>query len=275
MTTIALGSNIYGNNHRQDVAIDSWLHLNNKHDVQLYNVQPAENPVINDRIQTLDVLSRHSGHVTDGNKELPFVNDIFNALASVDCDYFIYCNSDVIVNSNLIKHIKQNEPACVACSRLDIHDIDSFDRVLNKQITPVRYEIAGFDAFVFSKKWYNQHMELFRDYLIGQPCWDQVYATIIKIYGDGVEFSNKLPPHCFHIHHEQTWQLEDTPEKQFNKKQSQHYFDRLLCKIFDTYLKSVLINRQPMGLFITPIDNEKQIESNFFNKFSCPNQVFA
>lgn len=272
---IILGSNLFGNYHRQNVAIESWLHLNEQFDVDVYDVQFDDAEQVDSRLNTLKVLCRDSQQITKGDKRLPFINDIFNALSRMECDYFIYCNSDVIVNSNLIKFIHDKQPACFACSRLDINNIESFDFVLNKQITPVRYEIAGFDAFVFSRHWYIEHESLFRDYLIGQPCWDQVYATIMKIYGDNSHFGNNFPPYCFHIHHEQTWQTQNTPEREFNTSQKEHYLDKLMCRLFDMYLKSVLIKREPYGAFMKPINNEKQIEHNFFDKLTCPDPMFV
>ena len=272
---IILGSNIFGESHRQSVAIDSWLHLKDKHDLDVYNVQFIQPEYTDNRINTLNVLDRDSTSVTGGSKKLPFVNDIFNSLAHLDCDYFIYCNSDVIVNANLLKFINSNQPDCFACSRLDINNIKSFDDVLNKQIQPIRYEIAGFDTFIFSRHWYKKHNSLFRDYLIGQPCWDQVYATIMKIYGDNTDFGNSFPPYCFHIHHEQTWQQSDTPEKTFNMNQKEHYFDKLMCRLFDMYLKGVLIKREPYGAFMRPVTDEKQLEHNFFKNITCQNPKFV
>lgn len=264
---IIIGTNTFGNYHRQNVAIDSLVHLKKTFDLQLFDVQFEGNTQHDNRLETLNTLSRSSLDHTTGSKQLPFVNDIFNVLCDQDCDYFIFCNSDVIVNGNLIKHIKEHKPHAMACSRLDIKHIDSFDDVLKKQIKPVRYEIAGFDCFIFSKVWYLEKKQLFRDYLVGQPCWDQVYATIIKLYGGNHSFGNQYPPFCFHIHHEPTWQNKSTPEKQFNMTQKNHHFDSLLCKIFDIYLKSVLIKRQPYGLFLTPVKNETDIEQQFFDNY--------
>ena len=36
---ILLGANTFGNYHRQNVAVDSWIHLRKKHGVKLCNIQ--------------------------------------------------------------------------------------------------------------------------------------------------------------------------------------------------------------------------------------------
>jgi len=268
---IVIGSNTFGKYHRQDVAVDSWKYLQSNFDVDVYDIQFAdekstfENPY---DLHTIHDLKRSSKSIlSKSKKKLPFVNDIISCLSNIDCDYFIFTNSDVIINNNLIKFIQNNKPVAFGCSRLDIQDVKSFQDILDKKVTPVRYEIAGFDTFVFKKKWYLDHVDLFRDYLLSMPVWDQVYTTLMKIYGNNDLFGNNYPPYCFHIHHEMNWQQTDSMEKEFNINSNRgSHMDRLMCKIFDTYLQSVLIKRQPWGAFITPVKAEEVVEKEFFNK---------
>ena len=268
---IALGFNIHEPCERKRVAIDSWLAMHDKYNVNLFDVRFVDDRTSHhDKINTLNCLNRDSSHVTKSTKRLPFVNDVLAQLCALNYDYFIFCNDDIIINENLIKHVVTNRPQCLACSRLDISTLNSYDQVIDRKVNPVRYEIAGFDLFVFKTTWYKQNQMLFNDYLVGEPCWDQVYATIMRIYGCGHAFGNKFPPFCFHQLHAPTWQNRDSVEKQFNMKQSQKPVDRLFLKIFDTYLKRHLIKRQPWGGFMNLLNDETSIESNYFNQVTCP-----
>ena len=269
---IVLGTNTFNTYKRQDIAIDSWLHLRDLHDISLYDIQFIDEKRKFEKVYDLNTLHtlEHSSYnyCKAPSKKLPLVNHIIEAISNIDCDYFIFTNSDVIINSNLIRFIQEERPTCFACSRLDIQEIDSFQEVLDKKITPVRYEIAGFDTFVFKRDWYIQYKDLFRGYFLGKPLWDPIYATIMKIYGDNDPFGNNYPPFCFHIHHGLNAVIEECPEKTFNENSKQSSpLDLLLGKIFDIYLKVHIIKRRPWGAFISPIANEKSIEHDFFSKF--------
>ena len=109
---------------------------------------------------------------------------------------------------------------------------------------------------------------MFNDYFVGQPCWDQVYATIMRVFG-GSNFANQLPPCCFHVKHDPTWQLDsNSPEQKFNHKSVEiNPVDRIAFKMFDNYLRGVLIRRKQPGLFMTPVTNEQQIEQQYFGDY--------
>jgi len=265
---VLIGTNTYKKYKRQDIAIDSFIHLSDKYDCDIIDVQFADEDSSNYEIRTENILERSSLDVTSGDKKLPFVNDILNFLSVQDCDYFIYVNSDVILTNTIIKKIINEQPECFACSRVDIEEVDSYDCVSERNITPVRYEIAGFDAFVFKTKWFQDNSNLFQDYLVGQPCWDQVYATLMRIFGDSL-FANNFPPCCFHIQHSPTWQINrEAPERIYNHKGAEErYLDRLAFNIFDNYLKTHLVRRTPPGKFMNILPGEQEIEATFFNLF--------
>jgi len=266
---IVIGTNTFGKYHRQNVAVESWHHLRDTFNcVSLHDVQFRNEPNTCYDIDQMCVLERSSDqYIDDGVKRLPFINDAIEALSTIESDYFVYVNSDVVINTNLIKHIMKKQPNSFACSRVDTYPIKSFQQVLDKKIKQARYEIAGFDVFVFKRDWYLQNKNLFGDYLIGQPHWDQTYATILKIFGGGEPFGNNYPPFCFHERHEMTWQLGMSLEREFNSNCSKRPLDRLLGKIFHDYLDRVLVKRQPYGAFVTPVDNERQLEKEFFNRY--------
>jgi hypothetical protein len=275
MSKIIIGSNTYGEYHRQNVATDSWIYLSKIRNVEVVDVQFKDEEkefATHYAIPTLFDLERSSLDIVAGSKKLPFISDILNSIYQEakkrGANHFIYTNSDVIINENLIKYISAENPTAVACSRLDIQHVKDFQQILDKKVTPVRYEIAGFDTFVFKTEWYENNSHLFADYLMGMPWWDQVYAAIMKIYGNNDPLGNNFPPYCFHIHHDTTWQNDKSLEREYNGDLCENSeFDRLLFKVFDNYLSSVLTKRQPYGSFMTPVNNEVDIEKKFWQSF--------
>lgn len=251
---ITIAVNTYGQETRHQVAKDSWKYLTYKYDnVTLKDYQfDALSSSMNDGI---------------GNKELPYITSILDA-ASKDSEYIIYCNNDIILSDKIIKRIHEEKPKVgFACSRMDIKPVDSFDD-FKANVVPIRWEIAGFDAFVINSKWYDFNKDLFQPYLIGMPYWDQVYATILKIYG-GDEFGNKYIPCCFHVKHPETWQNEKCNEKQWNRNLCiDTPLDWLCLRLFDKYLRSTLIKRYPFGSFLKISDSEFREEVEFFDTFN-------
>jgi hypothetical protein len=273
---ITIGTNTYGNYDRQAIAVDSWNSLKNKFPniVNVIDIQFKDEEKTFKKNYELDTkfdLIRSSLNLfPNSQKKLPFVNDLIKIASSYtenDDDYFIFTNSDVIINSNLIKYIVDNKPECFACSRLDIHPISSFDN-LKAEIRLVRWEIAGFDTFVFKKSWYIKWAHLFNDYLLGRPEFDHVYAGIMKCYGDNTPFGNHYPPFCFHVHHGLASVMNDNQERQFNvNMMKDNPFDALVSRLVFYNLKTNLLRRSPMGAFINPAADEKEKETEFFKEF--------
>lgn len=260
---IILGTNTFEKYHRQDVAVQSWQKLGiDIYDVQFTDTKSEYN------LNNLSVLTRSSKtELKKSVKRLPFVNDIVNILSEISCDYFIYTNSDVIIMPSLLQHIEKVKPDCMSCSRLDICDITCFDNI-KTEAKPVRWEIAGYDTFIFKKDWFLKHKKLFRDYYIGRPLWDVVYTGIMKMYSNGFEIGNNNPPFCMHIHHGLAAVTTDTPEKDFNENNvNKSLVDKFACQVMSCYIRTILINRPHMGSFLIPLDNEKLIEKEFFSHF--------
>lgn len=274
---IIIGTNTYGNYHRQTIATESWNDLKIKFPniVDIVDIQFKDEEDIFENHYNLNVkfdLERSSLDLfPDSQKKLPFVNDIIKHISKYtenEDDYFIFTNSDVVINSNLIKYIIDNKPECFACSRLDIENISSFQNLKN-EIKIVRWEIAGFDTFIFKKSWYMKWSYMFNDYLLGKPEFDHVYAFIMKAYGDNTPFGNHYPPFCFHIHHGLASVTTECPELHYNRKVlKENSFDTMAARIMFYHLKYNLIKRKPWGAFLEPEKAEKQFEYNFFKNFN-------
>ncbi|HVH27473.1 MAG TPA: hypothetical protein VM818_11960 [Vicinamibacterales bacterium] len=45
--------------------------------------------------------------------------------------------------------------------------------------------VTGFDAFAFELAWWRANRWRFRPYILGEPCWDNVYAALLMCHGVG------------------------------------------------------------------------------------------
>lgn len=273
---ITIGCSTFGSSSRQRIAIQSWQRLERKfNDVNIINVQFNDSSTALDQahsiktcgLDTIYTLNRSSEQIKGSVRKLPFINDIISSISQQDCDYFIFTNSDVIINPNLIRYIQGEQPVAFACSRMDIGHIQSFDDILNKNVVPHRTEIAGFDTFVFKNTWYKKHQHLFNDYLVGMPYWDQVYAMLMKLFGRNDSFGNKNPPFCFHVKHPIQWGDREAPERIHNHEMMvDNELDLHAWRLFDKYLTQELMRRTPNGIFINPLQNEEAFEKQYFYK---------
>lgn len=268
---IVIGCNTFNSYHRQDIAVQSWELLKQEYsNVDLYDVQFKDEEknykIKYDNLKTIFNLERSSLDLKNHTKKLPFVNDIINSLSELDSDYFIFTNSDVIINKKLIKDILKDEITAMPCSRIDIANINSIQEYIDKKIQPVRWEIAGFDTFVFKTDWYRKHKEKFKDYFLGKPCFDGSYSFIMKVFGNNDYLGNDYPPYCFHIHHGTSSCTTECVEKDFNENTRLTTVDKEYCDIMGDHLNKNLMRRTPWGAFLYPHPEEKYFEKKYFEE---------
>jgi hypothetical protein len=268
---IIIGCNTFKSYHRQDIAVQSWELLKEQFsEIELYDVQfkdeEKNHKKLYDNLNTIFSLERSSADLKDHSKKLPFVNDIMFSLSELECDYFIFTNSDVIINKNLIKEVLNGEINALACSRLDIQDIKDIKEYIDRKISPVRWEIAGFDTFVFKKEWFLNNKHRFNDYFLGKPEFDGSYSFICKVFGGNFPLGNSYPPYCFHIHHGLESTTIECVEREFNQKTRDSNIDKEYCGVMGDHLKKNLMRRQPWGAFLYPHPEEKEFEKQYFEE---------
>jgi len=173
----------------------------------------------------------------------------------------VYVNSDILITDNLVNYIKLNPLITTTCQRLDIEPVLS----LSEPIIGRRFEIAGFDAFIFNKKWYLAHQFLFEDFLLGKVYFDHAFAFIIKLFGGEHLILNSFPPHIAHIMHGRESHAEDEGNL-YNKFVYENSFAKNLFYIWDDFVHKFLIRRPPAGCFLNMLDNEKNIEGEYFSE---------
>lgn len=261
---IAIGTNIFGNDHRQDICIQSLERLKKEfNEVELYNLQFEDGKDLTEHNSfiTLKCLKTKSGDLVQDakNKNLPTMHELFDGLANVEADYFIYTNNDLIISNRLIKMILEEQKNCYPCSRLAIENINSLD----DKIIPSHYQVAGFDVFGVKTEWWKEHKDKFPHYLIGFPAWDVHYATVMMIYDNDCTLINKWPPCTFHIIHESPWKdSSKIPERVWNENIFWNEHKDGICKIWNTYLHSILLRRP--NNYWDPFENEKELERQYF-----------
>jgi hypothetical protein len=272
---IRIITNTFGEYLRQTIAVDSWRILKNKYPdiIEIVDYQFVDEKETYDiKYKDLDTrfeLGYSSYDFLDNpSKKLPLVSAILarGAIDLTDEDYIIFTNSDVIIMPILIEELLEKKYKAKAYSRLDIEPINSINDVIQQNIKPVRWEIAGFDTFVMNVGWYNQYEELFQGYFLGKHLWDVTYAGICKIFGDNQPLGNSYIPHTFHIHHGQDAVMKWSPEHDHNTKiNKDNPLDSLLANIMFMHLKSNLIRRTPWGAVLVPKEDEKKVENAFFD----------
>ena len=283
---ILIGTNIFGNNPRQDIARESWMHLqkSNIDTIRLLAVQyykeyhDTRKAFLSDepieyqdfKIPVTFKLEKSSRYLTgESEKDVPSIKEILDTLYKEiandkNVTHFAYINSDCILTKNFVEYIQQNEVNAFAASRLDVEPFKHFKDIKDKGINVIRSEPAGFDFFCFSKQWWKEYRHLFPDMLIGQPLFDVLYAGIIMLYGGKILNDPQKPIIC-HIHHENV-SHRDSPEKRYNEKKIKDSpFNQLVVNMMYFHLQYNLCNRREWGRFLTIQPGETQFTENFFN----------
>lgn len=269
-------ANTFSNYHRQNVAVDSWRNLKRlfPENIEIFNFQfiDEESTYVDHYtdLTTKFVLSNSQKDIPDAQKKLPFMNEMYSHALELEGEYFVITNSDVIIMPKLIEFILNEKPKALPCSRLDIQNIDHFNRIHAQQIIPVRYEIAGFDTFVFEKSWAVDHQHLFADkFLMGKFLYDVIWAGYMKVYGDNQPIGNGFPPYCFHIHHGTDAVTSDCPERDWNHARAlSSDLNILMCNVMSFNLTQNLMRRTPYGAFMQQMPNERAIEKALFDNLN-------
>ena len=149
--------------------------------------------------QTRLVLRQDSRTVTGaGGRRKPIVSEMFDALAEAardaGCRYFAYINNDIEVTSVAVERILTGGRPAYAFSRVDLEP---------ETRAELGVQLFGLDAFAIDVEWWARARRRFRPYIVGEPCWDNVYAALICAHGRGEVVYEQ--PGIFHEQHPQAW----------------------------------------------------------------------
>jgi hypothetical protein len=163
---------------RQSSAADA---LKSLADVIAVDVQWRATPPLRPWITTVAALGRDATTVTRcAGRTKPIVSDILDALALVaereGCRSFFYMNSDITVSQRAVALVSAGDYEAYAFSRMDCdgagHDIGMV--------------LTGCDAFAFDVAWWRANRRRFRTYILGEPCWDNVYTSVLMCHAKGI-----------------------------------------------------------------------------------------
>lgn len=272
---IAVITNTFGKYHRQNVAVESLVHLKNlfPENLELINLQfKDESDSFSDYYSGLrtefELTVSSKTYEPKSYKKLPVISEmIVKGFSLSQADYIVYVNSDVILLPRLIEYILREKPDCMAGPRLDIQNIDSFQDVLDEKVVPIRNEIAGYDFFVFEKNWFRQYKKYFiSKFVIGKPLFDVDYAGLMVLFGKKYHIANSYPMMALHIHHGIDSVTTECPEKDLNVNthESNDLF-KIANNVMFFNLQHNLCKRKPWGAFLQPQADEQIIQNTFFD----------
>lgn len=261
MKHILIGTNVFEKNSRQDLAIESFKRLKKQNlNVDICLIQSPTDDVQYSDIAIHRTLERNSSTLLNTTKKLPFINDIFNTLYTQSYDYFIFCNSDIILSQALVDKVNKQNPEAYGVSRIDIPQI----KALNEPFSPLRMEPAGFDCWVVSKKWWSENANLFKDYFLGRPFFD-VHYTMLMLLNTKTDVHVSNDHLIYHIKHPSP-AFERDVCYQFNESQTINFYNNQE-EIWGNISNKTFLKRSDFGRFLNFNDDEVDIIKNIkYNK---------
>jgi hypothetical protein len=194
-------------------------------------------------------------------KKIPFVNEIFDNLASTDADYFIFINNDILVSNRFIKAILENPNYdCFPASKLHFTKLDSIDDL---ECLPDSLSVHGFDGFGIKCNWWKQNKQHFKPILLSRAYWDTYFYCKCQLYGNSLTL-NKPPAVLFHLDHSST-SMEQDSGNSYNEQIFIQDPDNLVQRWF-SYVQNILLKRSSYNniKWYVPFDNEIEIEKKYF-----------
>ena len=153
-------------------------------------------------IQYLDILKRDPAILI--GRRLPYIKEILDVGAKLDCEKFGYINSDILIHPDTLAEMEQNrKPDVFLLSRFEIAEISSNDFLRHKQVVFIGGDKhQGVDGFIFKKSWWIDNRSKFSsDLLIAATEWDTYYRFLVKKLTDNYIETRVL----YHVLHTQSW----------------------------------------------------------------------
>jgi len=153
---------------------------------------------------TFNMLRRNAMTEIGNDRELPYIYEIMDLAATIECDKIGYVNSDILLKDDFYNCVKADFDAFIF-SRYDIVDVNS-DRFLNNDFRVIYGgdTHAGADGFFFKREWWKENRNKFPDNLIiGETEWDTCYRKLIK--KNCYNYIEKRL--LYHVYHDQKWNL--------------------------------------------------------------------
>jgi hypothetical protein len=250
-------------NLREKMCIESLHKLKQIYpDIELVNLTfEDENFAALTNFTNIHCLKNIPINITD--KKIPFVNEIFDKLANIFADYFIFINNDILVSDRFIKNILKNpEYDCFPASKLHFIKLDSIDAT---DSIPESLSVHGFDGFGIKSNWWKLNCNNFKPMLLSRAYWDTYFYSKCQLYGKCLTL-NKPPAVIFHLDHKST-SMENDPGNTFNEQNFVQDSDNLPQRWFP-YVQNILLKRPAHHniKWYVPLINETDLEKEYFKK---------
>ena len=152
-----------------------------------------------DGFETLAVLEDDSLRVTgQAGRRKPIVKEMFTRLAEAAVQrglrYIVLTNSDIIFTADAIDRVLAGDRTSFVFTRTDVDAANGHD------LQPLIY---GTDVFAVEARWWLEHQSRFRDYVIGENAWDNVYAAQFLCWSRGLLLNRE--PLVRHEAHAVVW----------------------------------------------------------------------
>jgi hypothetical protein len=198
--TIVLGTQFYegplGAMRRQQRALDALTALAG---VEPLNIQWHDERYRRPGVETVAALKQDSRTLTGfkGGRK-PILTELFDVLAAEaearNRQYFGFFNADIIVTQAAVDTIRAGRKEAYAFSRMDVDESGH----------ELSIATAGLDLFAFDATWWRENRRRFRPYILGERCFDNVFAAIMLCHGDGVILNRR--GEIRHDAHPSSWQ---------------------------------------------------------------------
>jgi hypothetical protein len=210
---VLVGLNLYQGSaasmRRQELAVRALSKLPG---VEILNVQFQRAPWATlPGIEMKTALTTSSITVAGpGGHAKPMTREFFDVLCRTAAerghDYFAYINSDIVVLPAAMDEVVRLRRETYTVSRHDVDNLDG-DPASGTAVT------SGLDMFVVSVDWWGRNCHRFRPYVVGDSCWDNVYAAVMMCHSNGVILNRD--PLILHERHPVVWN-DATPTARYN-----------------------------------------------------------
>jgi hypothetical protein len=150
--------------------------------VEAANVHFVRDPQHVEGLQTWTALRQDAESVTGRRgPRRAIVREILDVLAreaaARGAPYFCFGNADIIWSQQAVDWMAAAGREGYVFSRMDFDPSTGADTGI---------ELAGLDAIAVATAVWPRIRHRFRDYLVGQMCWDNVYASVLMCHADAV-----------------------------------------------------------------------------------------